>query len=104
MQRDYEVTKTKYQSLMGRKVEAEVAQELEAKNGKALFNVISPAFVPTSPARPDRPTAFFLAFVNSLGLGVLAASPLEQADGLRGEPRPSGEFLLRQAGRSPIAP
>jgi polysaccharide chain length determinant protein (PEP-CTERM system associated) len=80
MQRDYEIAKTKYQSLVGRKVEAEVAQELEAKNGKALFNVISPAFVPTTPAKPDRPTAFMLAFVISLGLGVLAAVILELRD------------------------
>jgi len=80
MQRDYEITKAKYQSLVGRKVEAELAQELEAKNSKSLFNVISPAFVPSAPAKPDRPTAFLIAFLIALGLGVLTAVVIELRD------------------------
>lgn len=80
MQRDYEVTKAKYQSLVGRKVEAELAQELEAKNAKSLFNVISPAFVPTTAAKPDRPTGLLVAFLIALGLGVLTAVLLELRD------------------------
>jgi uncharacterized protein involved in exopolysaccharide biosynthesis len=80
MQRDYEATKTKYQSILSRKIEAELAQELEAKHSKRLFNVISPAFVPTTPARPDRPTWLMLAFLISLGLSVLMAVVLETRD------------------------
>ena len=56
MNRDYEIARTKYQSVVSRKVEAEIAQELEAKSAKSLFNVISPAGVPvvTGQAGPRR--------------------------------------------------
>ena len=80
MQRDYEVARTKYQSVVSRKVEAELAQEMEAKGTKTLFNVISPAFVPSSAAKPDRPTGLFLAFLIAFGLSVLTAVVLEMRD------------------------
>jgi polysaccharide biosynthesis transport protein len=80
MQRDYEVTRTKYQSVVSRKVEAELAQEMEAKHAKSLFNVISPASIPTTPAKPDRPTGLLLAFLIALGLSVLTAVVLEMRD------------------------
>ncbi len=80
MQRDYEINKTKYQSVVGRKVEAELAQELEAKNAAGLFNVISPAFVPSTAAKPDRPTGLLIAFLSALGLALLTAVILELRD------------------------
>ncbi len=80
MQRDYEVARTKYQSVMSRKVEAELAQDMEAKHAKSLFNVISPAFVATTAAKPDRPTGLLLAFLIALGLSVLTAIVLELRD------------------------
>jgi uncharacterized protein involved in exopolysaccharide biosynthesis len=80
MQRDYEAAKTKYQSVLSRKVEAELAQSLETKHAKRLFNVISPAFVPSAPARPDRITWLLLAFLFSLGVSVLTAVVLETRD------------------------
>jgi len=80
MQRDYEISRTKYQSLVSRRVEAELAQEMETKSAKSLFNVISPASVSATPARPDRSTGFLIAAMVALGLSVLTAIVLEMRD------------------------
>ncbi|WP_171444139.1 GumC family protein [Myxococcus xanthus] len=80
MNRDYEIARTKYQSVVSRKVEAEIAQELEAKSAKSLFNVISPAGVPATPARPDRMAGMLIVFLLALGLGVLTGAVLEMRD------------------------
>jgi uncharacterized protein involved in exopolysaccharide biosynthesis len=80
LNRDYEISRTKYQSVVSRKVEAEIAEELEAKSAKSLFNVISPAGVPNHPARPDRVTGMMIALLVALGLGVLTGVVLEMRD------------------------
>ena len=80
MNRDYEIARTKYQSVVSRKVEAEIAQELEAKSSKSLFNVISPAGVPVTAARPDRMSGLAIALLVALGLGVLTGAMLEMRD------------------------
>jgi len=80
LNRDYEVAKAKYQSVVSRKVEAEIAQELEVKSSKSLFNVISPASVPGVPAKPDRLGGLLIAALAALGLGVLAGVVLEMRD------------------------
>ncbi len=80
MNRDYEIARTKYQSVVSRKVEAEIAEELEAKSSKSLFNVISPAGVPVNAARPDRFGGMLIALLIALGVGVLTAVVLEMRD------------------------
>jgi polysaccharide biosynthesis transport protein len=80
MSRDYEIARTKYQSVVSRKVEAEIAEELEAKTSKSLFNVISPAGVPGVPARPDRFGGLLISFLIALGAGVLTGVVIEMRD------------------------
>jgi succinoglycan biosynthesis transport protein ExoP len=80
MNRDYEIARTKYQSVVSRKVEAEIAEELEAKSSKSLFNVISPAGVPVTAARPDRMGGLMIALLIALGLGVLTGVVFEMRD------------------------
>src|SRR5207244_1166647 len=63
MARDYDIARTKYQSVISRKVEAELAQELEAKSADSLFRTISPATVPQSPAKPDRMGGLLVALL-----------------------------------------
>ena len=53
LEREYDIAKTKYQSVMGRKVEAEIAQEIEARNAPRLFSLVSPA-APPVPSRASR--------------------------------------------------
>jgi polysaccharide biosynthesis transport protein len=80
LQRDYEIARTKYQSVVSRRVEAELAQELERKSAESLFHTVSPAGVPVSPARPDRVSGLLIAFLVALGAGVLTGVVLEMRD------------------------
>lgn len=80
LQRDYEIDRAKYQSVVSRKVEAEIAQELERKSGKTLFRVISPAGIPPEAARPDRLAGLGLSLLIALGLAVLVGVTLELRD------------------------
>jgi succinoglycan biosynthesis transport protein ExoP len=80
LNRDYEIARTKYQSVVSRKVEAELAEDLEAKSAKSLFNVISPAGVPFSPAKPDRMGGMMVVLLVALGLGVLTGVVMEMRD------------------------
>lgn len=80
LQRDYEVVKAKYQSVVSRKVEAELAEELEALSAPGLFNVVSPAGIPTEARAPDRVSGAALVFLAAVGLGVLAVFLRETHD------------------------
>jgi polysaccharide chain length determinant protein (PEP-CTERM system associated) len=80
LQTDYDAAKTKYQSVMSRKVEAELAQDLEMRSAKHMFNVVSPAGVPTVAAKPDRMGGMAIAFLLALALAVLTAVVLEMRD------------------------
>jgi uncharacterized protein involved in exopolysaccharide biosynthesis len=80
LNRDYEIARTKYQSVVSRRVEAELAQELEAKSAESLFHTISPAGVPVAAARPDRVSGLLIAFLLALGVGVLTGVVLEMRD------------------------
>jgi succinoglycan biosynthesis transport protein ExoP len=80
MQRDYEAVKTKYQSVLGREVEAELAQDLEAKGASTQFNVLSPAGVPSAPAKPDRLGGLAIVLLLALAMGVLSGVVLEMRD------------------------
>lgn len=80
MTRDYEITRAKYDSVISRKVEADLAYELEAKGAKNLFNVISPATVPVAPASPDRMGGMLIVLLAAMAIGVLAAILMEARD------------------------
>jgi polysaccharide biosynthesis transport protein len=80
LQRDYEIAKTKYQSVVSRKVEAEIAQELEVRAAEKAFNVISAAAPPSAPARPDRLSGLLICALLALGLGVLVGVVKDMRD------------------------
>ncbi|MET0402563.1 MAG: Wzz/FepE/Etk N-terminal domain-containing protein [Cystobacter sp.] len=80
LQRDYEIARTKYQSVVSRRVEAELAQELELRGAEDLFHVVSPASVPAIAARPDRVSGMLIALLVALGLGILTGVVLEMRD------------------------
>ena len=80
MTRDYEAVRAKYESVMSRKVEAELAQQLEERGAKDLFQVISPANTPAQAASPDRMGGLILVFLIALAVGVLAGVLAESRD------------------------
>lgn len=80
LERDYEITRTKYQSVVSRQVEAQIARELEARGAEDMFRMVSPAVVPSSPVSPDRPTGLLVTLLLSAALAVLAVVMLELRD------------------------
>ena len=80
LEREYDIARTKYQSVMGRRVEAEIAQDIEARNAPRLFSLVSPAAPPVAPSKPDRFGGLMVVLVASIGAGVLAGVMLELRD------------------------
>jgi uncharacterized protein involved in exopolysaccharide biosynthesis len=95
LEREYDIAKTKYQSVLGRKVEAEIAQEIQARNAPRLFSLVSPAAPPVVPAKPDRFGGLMVVLVAALGAGVLSGVMLELRDeGIHDERQLRGELPL----------
>ncbi len=80
MTREYDMIRAKYESVRSRKVEAELAQALEERGAKSLFQIISPATVATQPAAPDRVGGLVLALLVALALGILVGVLAESRD------------------------
>jgi len=80
LEREYDIARAKYQSVVGRKVEAEIAQDIEARNAPRLFSLISPAAPPVVPSKPDRFGGLMVVLVAALGAGVLSGVMLELRD------------------------
>lgn len=68
LRRDYQNIQTNYDSLLQRKLESEIAVNMELKQKGEQFKIIDPARLSTTPIEPDM-RKLFLIF-NGLGLGV----------------------------------
>jgi polysaccharide chain length determinant protein (PEP-CTERM system associated) len=78
--RDYRLLQNNYRSLLDKKIEAELAENLERKRQGEQFKILDPATPPTSPFKPDKKKIFGFAFVLALGLGGGLAFLREQMD------------------------
>ncbi|HEY0839993.1 MAG TPA: Wzz/FepE/Etk N-terminal domain-containing protein [Vulgatibacter sp.] len=72
--RDYDAIREKYHSLLSRKVEAELALDLERRQRTSLFRVVEPALVPLSAAEPKPTSVLGIATLLGLALGLGAAA------------------------------
>ena len=70
--RDYDLLKTNYQSLLDKKIQAQMAESLERKQQGEQFKVLDPARLPEKPIRPDRNKILLMgAFIGLVaGLGM----------------------------------
>jgi len=80
MERDYEILRTKYQALVSRKVEADLSRDLESLGASALYNVVSPAVVPSTPIKPDRVGGMGVVLLLALGAAVLVGTLVDLRD------------------------
>lgn len=73
---EYENTKSSYESLLQKKLEAEQSENLGKKYEEEQFRVLDPARIPEIPFKPNKIrillTGFILALVSGLGLCFLA--------------------------------
>lgn len=74
--RDFDLAVAKYQEVLGKRQEAELARSLETGQRGERFTLIEPPVVPQEPDRPNRLAIGFLglvlSFAGSFGVGALA--------------------------------
>jgi polysaccharide chain length determinant protein (PEP-CTERM system associated) len=93
--RDYDNMKSAYNSLLNRKLEAEVAVNLEKKQKSEQFQIIEPAELPTAPIFPDPRKLFLITVVAGLGIAGGLIFLLEMSDSsLRKRDDLEGKFGL----------
>ncbi len=80
LNRDYKNLKELYNSLLNRKLEAQIAVSMESKQKGEQFLVVDPAKVPQRPVEPDFRKIFLLTLVLGLGIGCGLAYLLESMD------------------------
>jgi polysaccharide chain length determinant protein (PEP-CTERM system associated) len=68
LNRDYENLKRSYQSMLDRKLEAEISVNMERKQKGEQFRVIDPAQIPLKPVKPN--VQKLLIMIIGLGLGI----------------------------------
>jgi len=68
--RDYDLLKNNYQSLLDKKIQAQMAGNLERKQQGEQFKILDPARIPVKPIRPDRDKLMLIGAMVGLGLGL----------------------------------
>ena len=68
LKRDYNNMRQSYQSLLDRKLEAEIAVNMERKQKGEQFRLLDPAIPPTNPILPDIKKLLAIALVSGLGV------------------------------------
>jgi len=78
--RDYDNLKVLYNDLLKKKLEANIAEDLESRQKGEQFQVLDPANLPEKPFKPDKKKVFLLALLLASGLGFGGAFALEGGD------------------------
>ena len=80
MARDLESAQLKYQEILSKQTEAQVAQQLETERKGERFTLIEPPQPPEKPISPNRPLIFALGLFLSIALGVGAVVARDTLD------------------------
>jgi len=78
--RDYDNLKRSYDELLKKKLDADVAQNLEKRQKGEQFQILDPANLPEEPFIPNRPKVFGIAILAALLVGFGGAIGLEAID------------------------
>jgi len=70
LQRDHSMMQENYGSLLGKQMNAKLAESLESRQKGEQFRVIDPANLPVSPVSPDRKLLLMLGTLGGLAAGV----------------------------------
>ncbi len=68
--RDYDLLKTNYESLLDKKIQAQMAENLEQKQQGEQFKILDPARIPEKPIKPDRNKILLMGAVLGLAAGL----------------------------------
>lgn len=78
--RDYEIAQTKYQEVLAKKQEAELASSLESTRRGERFTMIEPPVIPEEPSSPNRLAIVLLGLIVSMSGGVGSGALAESFD------------------------
>lgn len=67
--RDYDLLKANYQSLLDKKIQAQMAENLERKQQGEQFKILDPARIPEKPVKPDKRKVLLIGAVIGLVIG-----------------------------------
>ncbi|MEQ6341900.1 MAG: Wzz/FepE/Etk N-terminal domain-containing protein [Gammaproteobacteria bacterium] len=73
LNRDYEVNKQNYDTLLARRESAKMSQEVGQNADDVKFRVIDPPYVPSTPSAPNRPLLMSLVLLGGLVGGLVFA-------------------------------
>lgn len=97
--RDYEIAQAKYQEVLAKRQEADLASTLESRQQGERFTMIEPPVIPEEPAKPNRLAigvlGMLLSMAGAVGSGALAETLDERLYGRAG--------VVRQLGVPPLA-
>lgn len=78
--RDYDQSRTNYESLLAKKNQSELATNLEKRQQGEQFRILDPPSLPTKPYWPDRFKFSLFGLVAGLIIGVLTTAGVETLD------------------------
>jgi polysaccharide chain length determinant protein (PEP-CTERM system associated) len=77
LNRDYDRIRSEYYELLGKSRTLDMAQSMAKLREDNQFQILDPANIPKSPFSPNIPKIIQLAFIASLGLGIIVVFGLE---------------------------
>lgn len=80
LERDYENTKKNYESLLDKKLNAQISENLEKRQKGEQFRILDPANLPERPFKPVPLQIGLMGIAGGLGLGVAFAFIREKLD------------------------
>lgn len=81
LDRDYNIVKKNYESLLARRESARISQAADDKADRVQFRIIDPPRTPVTPVGPPRPLYMSGVLAAGIGAGVLFALVLSQLSG-----------------------
>lgn len=78
--RDYDNLKNSYNDLLKKKMEANITENVESRQGEEQFQILDPANLPEKPFKPEKRKILLLALLLASGLGFGGAIVFEGMD------------------------